>query len=111
MNDEPALREFNPPAVPDGLREAALAAAREAFAAPVRPDVWTRLLANPAARLAWAASIATLAAAHVLLPRGGQTEAPSASVTLTRPDPELAAITRLPRLDEHSLPTPEGGRS
>lgn len=111
MNDDPVLRGFTSPAVPNGLREAALAAAREAFAAPVRPDVWARLRANPAARLAWAASIALLAAAHVLFPRRGQPETPSASVTLTRPDPELAAITRLPRLDEHTLPALEGGRS
>jgi hypothetical protein len=111
MNDDPVLRGFNPPAVPDGLREAALAAAREAFAAPVRPDVWTRLLASPAARLAWAASIAILATAHVRIPRGGQPEAPTAPATLTRPDPELAAISRLPRIDEHALPALEGGRS
>jgi hypothetical protein len=111
MNDDPVFRGFSPPEVPDGLREAALAAARAAFDAPVRRDVWAQLLSNPAARLAWAASIAILAIAHALLPRGGQPEAPSASVTLTRPDPELATISRLPRIDEHALPALEGGRS
>ena len=111
MNDDPVLRGFTSPAVPNGLREAALAAAREAFAAPVRPDVWTRLLATPAARLAWAASVAVLAAANVLLPQSRGDRTSGASSATARPDPELAAVTRLPRLDEHSLPTLEGGRS
>ena len=111
MNDEPALRGFTLPAVPGDLSEKALAPARAALTASPRPDVWARLAASPAARLAWAASIAILAAAHVLFPRGAQPEPPSASVTLTRQDPELAAISRLPRIDEHSLPALEGGRS
>ena len=111
MNDDPVLRGFTPPAVPDGLRKQALAAARAAFTAPPQPDVWARLLASSTARLAWAASVAALAAAHAFLPREMRTETPPASATLARPDPELAAIARLPRIDEHTLPPPEGGRS
>lgn len=111
MSDDPLLRGLEPPAVPARLREDALAAARAAFAATPRPDAWTRLFASPAARLAWAASVAALAAAHVLLPRTGQPPAPATSVTVTRPDPELASITRLPRIDEHALPAREGDRS
>jgi hypothetical protein len=110
MNDDPILRGVTPPAVPDGLKEKALAAARASLASSPRPDVWARLAASRAARLAWAASIAILAAAHALLPRRGQPEVlPSAAIT--RPDPEVAAISRLPRIDDHSLPTLEGGRS
>lgn len=108
MSDDPVLRAFQSPAVPDGLREKALASARDALAAPARADAWTRLLASRAARLAWAASVAILAAAHVLLPRGDR---PAASATLTPPDPELAAISRLPRIDARALPALEGGRS
>lgn len=109
MNDDP-IRGFTPPAVPVDLREKALAAARAALTASPRPDVWAHLAASPAARLAWAASLAILAAAHALLPRRGP-ETPPASVTVTRPDPELAAISRLPRIDEKTLPSSEGGRS
>lgn len=110
MTDDPFLRGFTPPAVPGGLREKALAAARTALTASPRPDVWARLASSRAARLAWAASIAILAAAHALLPRRGQPEAPPA-VAVARPDAELAAIVRLPRIDEKTLPSPEGGRS
>ncbi len=111
MNDDPLLRGFTPPAVPEGLRETSLAAARAALAAPTRPDVWTRLLASRSARLAWAASVATLGLANAMLPRiVKHGETPIASTT-ARPDPELAAIARLPRNDEHALPSLEGGRS
>ena len=111
MSDDPLLRDFEPPAVPPRLREDALTAARAALAAAPRRDPWARLAASPAARLAWAASVAALAAAHVLLPRDGHVEAPPASATIARPDPELASIARLPRIDEHALPAPEGDRS
>lgn len=110
MSDD-LLRGFEPPAVPSRLREDALEAARAAFAAAPRRDPWARLLASPAARLAWAASVTALAAANVLLPRDGRPEASAASATVTRPDPELASIARLPRIDEHALPAPEGDRS
>ena len=110
MNDDP-LRGLEPPAVPPGLREDALAAARAAFAAAPRRDPWARLLASPAARLAWAASVAALVAANVLLPRSGQPPVPAASAAPTRPDPELASITCLPRIDERVLPALEGDRS
>jgi hypothetical protein len=111
MREDPLFRDFEPPAVPARLREDALAAARVALAAPPLRDPWARLLANPVARLAWAASVAALAAAHVLLPRNGHLEFPPASATVAQPDPELASITRLPRIDEHALPAPEGDRS
>ncbi|HSB63798.1 MAG TPA: hypothetical protein VLJ18_06505 [Thermoanaerobaculia bacterium] len=111
MSDDPLFRGLEPPAVPAHLKEDALAAARAALAAAPRRDPWARLLASPAARLAWAASVAALAAAHVLLPRAGRPEAPAAAAKFTRPDPELASITRLPRIDEHALPAPEGDRS
>jgi hypothetical protein len=111
MKEDPILRGFTPPAVPGGLREEALAAARHAFAAaPARPDVWTRLVASRAARLAWAASVALLAAANVLVPRSTR-PAPAAAAAPGKPDAELAAIAHLPRIDEHALPALEGGRS
>jgi hypothetical protein len=111
MSDDPLFRGLELPAPPVQLREDALAAARAALAAPPRADVWARLLASRAARVAWAASVAVLAAANVLLPRTRDVRASHAAAAPPRPDPEIAAITRLPRIDEHALPTPEGGRS
>lgn len=111
MSDDPLLRGLEPPAVPARLREDALAAARAAFAAAPRRDPWARLLASSAARLAWAASVAALVAANVLLPRNGQPPAAATSAAETRPDPELASIARLPRIDERALPALEGDRS
>lgn len=111
MSDDPLLRGLEPPALPAHFKEDALAAAHAAFAAATPPDVWARLLSSRVARLAWAASVAGLAVAHAFLPRGGQPEAPAAAATVTRPDPELASTTRLPRIDEHALPPLEGDRS
>jgi hypothetical protein len=107
---DPILRGFALPAVPDGLREKSLAAARTALTASPRPDVWARLASSRAARLAWAASVALLAAANVLVPRSAPPD-PAGAAAPGKPDAELAAFARLPRIDEHSLPTLEGGRS
>lgn len=113
MNDDLPLRGLEPPAVPTGLREDALAAARAAFAEAPHRDPWARLLASSVARLAWAACVTALIAANALLPQNGRPPAPTATATatVTRPDPELASIARLPRIDEHALPAPEGDRS
>ncbi len=111
MNDDPVLRGFTPPPVPEGLREQTLSSARAAFAEPARPDIWARLLASRAARLAWAASVAALAAANLLVSRQVPGPAPAASAAPGRPDADLAAIARLPNVDEKTLPSLEGGRS
>lgn len=111
MSHDSLLRGLEPPEVPAGLREDALAAARAALASAPRRDPWARLLASPAARVAWAASVAVLATMHALLPRDGRPEAPAATAAVLRPDPELASIARLPLIDEHALPALEGDRS
>lgn len=112
MSDAPLFRGLEPPAVPAHLREDVLAAAHAAFAtAPPPPDVWARLVSSRVARLAWAASVAALAVANVLLPRNAQPPAPYAAFSAEAPDPEIASITRLPRVDEHALPALEGDRS
>lgn len=111
MTDDPLLRGLELPAVPARLRDDALAAARAAVAATPRPDAWARLLVSPAARLAWAASVAALVSAHAFLPRYGRLSAPDVSAVITRPDPELASIAHLPSIDEHALPALEGDRS
>ena len=110
MSDD-LFHGLEPPVPPATLRADALAAAAAALAAPPRPDVWARLLASRTARVAWAASVAALAAANVLLSRRTPPPLPAASAAPGRPDAELAAIARLPRLDEKKLPSLEGGRS
>jgi hypothetical protein len=112
MSDDPLFRGLVPPALPPGLREDALAAARGALGTPpAPPDVWASLLASPAARLAWAATVAALAAANVFFPKTARPPAASVSAAAEAPDAEIASIARLPRIDDHALPTPEGGRS
>ena len=109
MNDTP-LSGFEPPEPPSGLREAALRAGREAFAAAPAPDLWSRLYRSPSARLAWAASIVLLAALHLALP-GRPLAAPPSTVSAPRLDPEVGAIARLPRINEQAASAYSGERS
>lgn len=112
MSDDPRLRDLEPPALPPGLRDDALAAARAVLGAPPElQDVWSRLLASRAARLAWAASVAALAAANALVPQNARPPAAPVSAGFEAPDAEIASIASLPRIDEHALPALEGGRS
>ena len=86
-----------PPSPPPDLRSRVLEAASQAFDAPRAADPWARALRSPALRLAWAASIAVLAAAHALLPQPGtRTEDPQ--------PPEIRQLARLPRIDSQALP-------
>ena len=112
-----SLAGLEPPAPPQGLREAALSAARQALVLESRPDVWTLLFRNPALRLAWGTAVLALATAHLLLPataripaRGDSGDSGD-SVAPSPVDPDLAAIEHLPRIDEHLLPSLKGARS
>ena len=88
---------LEPPSPPPDLRSRVLEAASRAFDAPRTADPWARALRSPALRLAWAASIAALAASHLLLPpRRTRTEDPQ--------PPEIRQLARLPRIDSHALP-------
>ncbi len=66
---ERLLPGLEPPPPPAGLRVRAVAAARECMAATPAPDLWARIWNNRGLRLAWAAAVALLLAAHVLLSR------------------------------------------
>jgi hypothetical protein len=99
---------LEPPPPPAHLREASLRAARAAFAEAPVPDVWTRLVRSPAARIAWAASVMLLVAANLLLPAHPRA---TASVVAPRLDPEIAPIAHLPRIDERALAARQGVRS
>ena len=109
MNDTP-LGGFEPPEPPPGLREAALRAGREAFAAAPAPDFWSRLYRSRAARLAWAASVVLFVAFHLALPRRPEAVSPMA-VSAPDLDPEVGAIARLPRISEQAASAYSGERS
>ena len=97
MTDDLFPPGLEPPLPPPELRDRALAAAAAAFEAPPAIDAWTRALRSPALRLAWAASVALLAAAHALIPA----RRPSGA----DPDPrEIRQLAHLPRIDARSLP-------
>jgi hypothetical protein len=79
------------------------------MARPVsRPDLWSRLWESRAARLAWAAAVATLLLGHVVLSLPGRPPAPRPAAPLmlasATPDPELAEAVTLPRLGSGRLP-------
>jgi len=94
------------PRAPDGLREKALDAAREAMDAPPVTR-WEAVWDSRAARLALAASIAALIAGHLLLaalpfPGGGATR--RAEMDLGGPEPEVLAVAMLPRIRLETIP-------
>ncbi len=114
MNDD-LFKGFQPPDPPPGLREAALGAGRAAFADAARApapaaDIWTRLYRSRTLRLAWAASVVLLAAAHVTLPRH-PSAVPSSTAWAPGLDPEVSAIARLPRISEQAVQVGSGERS
>ena len=103
------LERFQTPAPPADLRARSLTAARLAMArSDGRVDLWTRLSESLAARLAWAAAVAGLVLAHVILSFPTQPAPPLRESPLllagAAPDPELAATVTLPRLRSIRLP-------
>ena len=105
----PLLAGLEPPVPPRDLRDTVLRAARQALVLESRPDAWTLLLRSPAARIAWGTAVLALAAAHALLPAGPRPPAQGAARLVPFPaDPEVAAIERLPRIDERLLPSLKG---
>jgi hypothetical protein len=101
---DPIFSGLDAPLPPEGLREEALRAAREAFRREAPTDRWTRALRSPALRLAWAASVAALAAAHLLLPASPRSRAVVAVVPASADGRDIADIARLPRIDARALP-------
>ena len=97
MTDDLFPPGFEPPAPPPGLRERSLSAASRAFDAAPERDAWTRIFESPALRLAWAASVVLLAAAHARVP--------ARPVMPAGPDAlEIRQLAHLPRIDSRSLP-------
>ena len=100
---------FGVPRPPDSLRARSLAAAAATMAGSAsRPGLWVRMWQTRAARLAWAAAVAGLVLAHVVLsvPARSTTAHGGSALLLAGagPDPELAATVTLPRLRSNRLP-------
>jgi hypothetical protein len=97
------LATLRPPDPPAELRARTVAAASQALTESVRPDIWMRLWRSPALRVAWATSVLTLLAGHLLVTIDHRAVraavvTPPAPATTDR-DPELRAIAALPRID------------
>lgn len=104
---ERLLVGLEPPPPPAGLRALAVAAARERMAAPPAPDLWSRIWNNRGLRLAWAAVVVLLLAAHVLVSRD-----PGTAFTSNQPvivesqrDEQFIEILRPTRISADVHPT------
>lgn len=86
------------PGPPATLRERALDAAASAMAGHTRKDAWARLWESGPARLAWAACIVALIAAHVAL-----TPRSAVPPRIVQIDDEIRDLTSLPRLDAEAV--------
>jgi hypothetical protein len=94
----PGLEVPGPPAA---LRESVLGKARQALARAPGLDPWTRLWESRVARLAWAACVVGLLAAHLAIGPVRKTRGDRSPVALqVRPaaDDEVNQLARLPRL-------------
>ncbi len=103
MNDrnEALSGGIHPPTPPPELRARALSAARRAVNRTDEPDVWTRIWNSRPAHFAWAASVAGLIFAHLVVPNPVAGNGPDAALPLAAAagaDSELAEIAALPRL-------------
>ena len=86
-----------PPAPPEHLRAAVLAAAERSWDA--RPDLWTRLWESAPVRLTWAATVVALAVGNLLLSHP-QRRSEAADGRTTGGGPETLARPADPELDE-----------
>lgn len=90
-----------PPTPPPELRTRTLSAARQVVDRTNEPDVWTRIWNSRPAQFAWAASVAGLIFAHLVVPNPVSGNRPDAALPLAAAagaDAELAEIAALPRL-------------
>ena len=104
---EELLSGLRPPEPPRALEARVLRGAREALAREAGRDLWTRMWESRPLRLAWGISVSVLVICHIGItvvrpapsPAGGQT-----ARAAREGNGELAAIERLPRLDENAQP-------
>jgi hypothetical protein len=112
MKDKPNVVEkllsgLVPPELPHELQERVLRGARRALAHEAGRDVWTRIWESRPLRVAWALSVVVLAVCHfgiTELRSGPASAARQAAQSGRAGNGEVAAIGRLPRLDENARP-------
>lgn len=112
MKEEPGaiermLARLTPPEPPRGLEEKTLRGARQALAREAGRDLWTRIWESRPLRVAWAVSAGVLVICHIGITEVRSARTPAAGQTaraVREGNGELAAIGRLPRLDEHARP-------
>jgi hypothetical protein len=112
MNEEPGsverlLAGLGPPQLPRGLQEKTLRGAREALARAAGPDSWTRIWESRPLRVAWAVSAGMLVICHIGITGLRSARTPPAGQTAQAAregNGELAAIGRLPRVDDGARP-------
>jgi len=104
---ERVLPGLEPPPPPAGLRARAVAAARERMVAAPAPDLWTRIWNNRALRLAWAAAVTLLLAAHAMVGRDPGTAFTSSQpvVAEAQRDEQFIEILQLTRISADVHPT------
>ena len=98
---DPLSRGLSPPDPPTELRRRTLIAARQAMERGEIPDVWNRVWNSRPAHLLWAASVAGLIFAHLVIPNPVSGRDPDVALPLAAAagtDAELAEIAALPRL-------------
>jgi hypothetical protein len=106
------LAGLEPASPPPGTRDRALAAARAARTHGAKPeDLWTRLWRSRPARLGWAAAVAALIVANLVVsvqrsPQSGVSHAP-ALASVGSGETELIAIAELPPLRLDVTPAAE----
>lgn len=105
MKDDPRLEGLTPPTPPPELRARVLAGACRKLAEERPHAPFTRFWESRSLRIAWGLSMAVLVVAHAAI-----TPRPLRMLTRKRPaipaaqagDRELAALFRLPRIDENA---------
>lgn len=96
--DRYPLADHAVPGPPATLRDRTLRAATQALDRDAPTDLWTRLWENRTARIAWAACIVALVAAHVAV-----TPRSAVAPRIVQMEDEISELTRLPRLDAEAV--------
>jgi hypothetical protein len=107
------LSRLEPPEPPAALRGSALTQATQAWSQPATPDRWCQIWESRPLRLAWAAVVVGLVAAHLSLPaqsdRKPGTVSGAEHAALAGSDRELREVVTLPRLREAYVATEATG--
>jgi hypothetical protein len=104
---EKLLATLQPPGPPAGLQERVLSGARDALTREAGRDAWTRIWESRPLRIAWVSAVVVLVVFNIgitELRSRRSSDGTQAARAERRANGELAAIGRLPRLDESARP-------